>query len=165
MTYVKLFCVLEPKQIWLSKVPKQKSPLIRDQMIQDLGVKKDLFEVLAKKYIIWDHSWLALAWQPYTVPVSRALETLFQLQLCSFFVTQWIFFCSFFLFYLINAGFFWQLVCIKNVTAWLRVTHESQASSGLFSTFNGSLRLAFSENKSKQVSFVLGLIDPAQWAE
>lgn len=31
-----------------------------------------------------------------------------------------------------------------------------------FSTFNGSLKLAFSENKSKQMSFVFGLIDPVQ---
>ncbi len=64
-----------------------------------------------------------------------------------------------FLFYLpINA---WCLAgsSLYKLTAWLCVTHGSQAS---FSTFNGSLKLAFSENKSKQVSFVLGLIDQAQ---
>lgn len=60
---------------------------------------------------------------------------------------------------------FWQEACFKNLTAWLGVTHESRGVLGLFNTFNGSLKLAFSENNSKQVSFVLGLIDQAQWAE
>lgn len=45
------------------------------------------------------------------------------------------------------------------------MSHVDLGILGLFSTFNGSLRLAFPENISKQVSFVLGLIDQAQWAE
>lgn len=48
-----------------------------------------------------------------------------------------------------------QLGLVSHVDLLTGVLHS-------FSTFNGSLKLAFSENKSKQVSFVFGLIDLVQ---
>lgn len=106
---------------------------ICNQIIQDLGAEKGLFEVLAKSVSYEtrpDRLW------PCNLihgPVCQLAEHEFKkcslmttLQHCSRFVTQFsvkFVFCCF-------LGAFWQSGCFKNVTPWSGVTRGSRVSLG-----------------------------------
>lgn len=153
-------------------IPKQKSPLILRQNDSGPGCKERPLWSSGQKCIIWEHSWPIWPCNLIHVPVCQLAEHRAQnrsfscsftalFSLCDTLSSLFFFFflsSNFFLFCLINAGFFGRERAVKNLTAWLGVTHGFRGVLGSFSTFNGSLKLAFSENKSKQVSFVLRLI-------
>lgn len=131
-TYVKLLYVIQPKYKHLQKSPNKSHHWFAIKMIQDLGVKKYFFEVLAKSVSYESTPYWLWPCNLIHVPVCQLAEDQSQKrQLYSFVQFLWhaVFFLISFYFLLLMLGF-WQGARFKNLTAWLGVTHGSRASSG-----------------------------------